>query len=386
MDEFKTFQIVIPTIKGRERYLCDAIMSVLKQNDPKVSIIISNNGADPAIRRCIESFDESKIFYYETPKQLAMAEHWEFAISHVTADFFTIIGDDDALTPFCMKYVRLALKKYPCALSIVHKPAQYFWPDYLNDWYRNLYILHGRNSGEITLHETKSIFKEVIEFRAHYGSLPFLYHGFVATSLIRKIQKNEGRIFARISPDIYSDLVLACYLKDFVRVDAPLTIGGQGAKSNGANVLMGTDSGKQFYENLPDFLQPIRPGVSIYLQLFEYIEKIREKFFQGSEWKVKWISFFLHSMLEAIKSASYQKIILDGVRDVLIDYCPFYKRVFFILAIKIVQLKFVTRFLRWLLRLKEMHDLKRWRNAEIDFNAKSVFEFAWAINFENINE
>jgi len=380
MTELHTFQIVIPTIKGREKYLSDAINSVLKQNDSDISVIVSNNGADPAIKKCVEAFNSSRIEYFETEKQLAMAEHWELAISHVTADFFSIIGDDDALTPSCINYLKRALHKFPNTLSIVHKPAQYFWPDYVVNERRNLYIVHGGNSGEITEVPTKGVFNKVCQFREHYGSLPFLYHGFVSTSLVRKIQDQEGRIFARIAPDIYSDLLLAAYLSTFVVIDATLTVGGQGAKSNGANVLGGTEEGKVFFENIPDFLTPKRPARSVYLQLFEYIERIKGRESQHIRRDLNWTSFFSHSLVEAIKSDSSRRAIIQGIKDVLIEYCPVPKRVFFLLAIRISELRLARIILRRMLEFKELQNYKKWSNAKDDFAASSVLDVAWAIN------
>ncbi len=380
MTELHTFQIVIPTIKGREKYLNDAINSVLKQDNSDISVIVSNNGADPAIKTCVEAFNSSRIIYFETQKQLVMAEHWELAISHVTADFFSIIGDDDALTASCMYYVNQALQKFPNTLSIVHKPAQYFWPDYLVNEHRNLYIVHGTNTGEIIEMPTKDIFNKVCEFREHYGNLPFLYHGFVSTSLVRKIQNQEGRIFARIAPDIYSDLLLGEYLSRFVIIDATLTVGGQSAKSNGANVLGGTEAGKVFFENIPDFLAPKRPGMSVYLQLFEYIEKIKGRKTQNIKWNLNWINFFLHSWVEAIKHESYYGTIIQGIKDVLNVYCPTHKRFFFLIAMQISEFKFARIILRWILKLKEAQNYKKWSNAENDFSASSVIDVAWAIN------
>jgi glycosyltransferase involved in cell wall biosynthesis len=380
MSEFRKFQIVIPTVKGREKYLYDAISSVLNQEYPEVEVIVSNNGADPAIKKCVESFNSKRIIYAETPTQLAMAEHWEFAISHVTADFFTIIGDDDALTSSCMEYVLQALQLHPNALCITHTPAQYFWPDYIVKEHQNLYIMHGGNTGEIKEMQTKEIFKKVCEFREHYGSLPFLYHGFVSTNLARKIQKIEGRIFARIAPDVYSDLLLAHYLESFVSIDAPLTIGGQGAKSNGANVFKETKEGKIFFNNLPEFLEPKRPAASIYLQLFEYIEKIKKQDFSTAISNISWRIFVFRCIQEAVKSKSKSQVILQGVKDVLKQHCPIYKQIFFFTIIKLVNTKFTFSFLRYLLEKNEVRNFYKWDNARADFSASSIFAVAWAIN------
>lgn len=380
MSNLCKFQIVIPTVKGREKYLYDAISSVLNQEYSEVEVVVSNNGADPAVKKCIDSFNSKRIVYAETSDQLAMAEHWEFAISHVNADFFTIIGDDDALTSSCIEYVLQALKLFPNALCITHRPAQYFWPDYIVEEHQNLYIMHGGNTGEIKEIQTKEIFEKVCEFREHYGSLPFLYHGFVSTNLVREIQKTEGRIFARIAPDVYSDLLLANYLKSFVSIDAPLTVGGQGAKSNGANVFKETKEGKIFFNNLPEFLEPKRPAASIYLQLFEYIEKIKKQDISTTISNINWSIFVFRCLLEAARFKSNSQIISQGTKDVIEQYCPTYKRFFFLSAIKLLNTKPGLWTLRYLLGKNEIRNFKKWNNAVHDFSTHSVLGVAWAIN------
>ena len=66
MVEARTFQVVIPTMKGRDFYLTDAILSVLEQQYPEVEVIVSNNGADSAIRNCVKSFNSPLVKYVET--------------------------------------------------------------------------------------------------------------------------------------------------------------------------------------------------------------------------------------------------------------------------------------------------------------------------------
>ena len=378
--ETPLFQVVIPTVRGRERYLKDSILSVLEQHGCEAQVIVSNNGADPLIRECVKSFHHHDILYLETMQYLSMAEHWEFAIGYVTADFFCILGDDDALTPSCTKRVALALQQYPGEKCVVHRPAQYFWPDYLDDEYKNLYLVHGDCTGRVMQKTTGSVFQKVCEFREHYGKLPFLYHGFVSTQLVRDIQKKEGKIFGKIAPDVYSDLLLAVYMDTFLEIDAPLTIGGQGARSNGANVFKNTSEGKKFFENLPDFLVPRRPGVSIYLQLFEYIEEIRSRHKSDQVWDVCWWRFVGRTMVEAIRNESYRKTIITGTKDVLLQYCPYLKRMVMLALVWLVEVRIGCKIAEYIYKLKSTRNQKAWRSAKIDFSASSVIGVARALD------
>lgn len=374
------FQIVIPTVGGRERYLKGAIQSCLEQSVPDVGVIVSNNGASPSVRECVESFVSKRITYVETEVFLPMAMHWEFAIGYVTAEYFCILGDDDALMPSCVFQVLRALEKFPGEQCVVHRPAQYYWPDYLVDDYKDMYITHGGCTGAVTRRETKGVFKQVCAFREHYGRLPFLYHGFVSTKLVRKIQNEEGKIFAKIAPDVYSDLLLAVYLDTFLEIDSPLTLGGQGALSNGVNTMLNTEAGKKFYERLPEFLTPCRPGTSVYLQLFEYIEYIRERHMVGESWEIDWRRFVLRALQEAVIYECYSAENIKGIKDILSEYRTWSQRSVMGLLVKLVEFKAVRSFLRYLSVLRSAHKRKEWRNAEIDFSATSAIEVARALD------
>lgn len=375
-----TFQIVIPTVGGRESYLKGAIQSCLEQSVANVGVIVSNNGGSQTVRECVESFNSPRITYLETNAFLPMSMHWEFAIGHVTAEYFCILGDDDALMPSCVLQVIRALEKFPEEQCVVHRPAQYYWSDYLVEDLKNRYITHGGCTGSVIRRDTKSIFKQVCAFREHYGKLPFLYHGFVSTQLVRKIQKEEGVIFAKIAPDVYSDLLLAVYLNSFVEIDSPLTLGGQGARSNGANVLLNTEAGKKFYEKLPEFLIPRRPGTSLYIQLFEYIEYILDRHMKNENWEIDWMKFVLRTMQEAIISEGYSTEIINGTREILNEYCAGLQRAVLVSMVKLVEIKIIRSLLRPLLNLRSTRVRTQWPNAAVDFSATSAIEVARALD------
>lgn len=61
-----------------------------------------------------------------------------------------------------------------------------------------------------------------------------MYGGFVDVSVIRALrEKGKGRFYSKI-PDIYSAMVLASELENYIFSYTPLSIAGHSAKSNGA--------------------------------------------------------------------------------------------------------------------------------------------------------
>ena len=90
--------VVIPT---RER--CDVLEKSLKtvtsQNYDNLEIIVSDNFSTDKTKDVVRRANDPRIKYINTGKRVSMTHNWEFALSHVTDGWVTIIGDDDGLLP-----------------------------------------------------------------------------------------------------------------------------------------------------------------------------------------------------------------------------------------------------------------------------------------------
>lgn len=304
MDGIK-FQIIIPTLRGRETYLKWAIRSCLDQDHADFEVLVSNNGGARSVQDVVSGIGDSRIRYIETKCLLPMAVHWEFAVSNARGDVLTIIGDDDALMPGALKSLNDIFLGNNDIECVTHYPGQYFWPDYPEPYYRNKYNVH-RGSSTVKIMRTKDTLQRVMEFREWYGCLPVLYHGFVKRSVLERIRDSQGLIFKRTSPDIYSDLILAVVLDLYARFDGCLTFGGQGAKSNGINFSLNNDEGKQFLADLPDYLLPKYYVGNVHIQLFEYLEGIWGLFPHTTRnLNVSWLHLARNSILEALMTPAH---------------------------------------------------------------------------------
>lgn len=327
------FQIIIPTKGGRELYLPWAIRSCLDQEHQNFEVLVSNNGGAPAVREIVTSLTDPRIRYIETDRLLPMAVHWEFAVSQGKGDVLTIIGDDDALMPHALARLNTIFMQDDGLECVTHNPGQYYWPDYFDYSYRNLYLLK-QGTGTLELLDTSSVLKPVAEFREWYGRLPLLYHGFVKRSVLDRIRNCQGRIFKRIIPDVYSDLVLAAVLDRYAHFDSCLTFGGQGAKSNGANFYLNNEEGKQFVTDLPDYLIPKYYPGNVHIQLYEYVEKIGDLFPEiRKDMNVAWMKFAWQVMLEALMTPAHCQCSLRELHRIALNDFPAVQRILTLIAI-----------------------------------------------------
>jgi len=370
----RRFQIIIPTIAGRERYLLWAIRSCLTQDYSDFEVLVSNNGGSPTVRDVVSALGDPRVRYIETGSKLAMAAHWEFAVSQAAGDVCTIIGDDDALVPQALTQVDRIMSENPTVECVTHYPGQYYWPDYFDPARKNLYQLR-QGTGTVEVIETKPVLKRVVEFREWYGRLPFLYHGFVERSVLERIRGSQGQIFKRSSPDIYSDLVLAAVMDRYARFDGCLTFGGQGAKSNGANWYLNNELGKEFAQDLPDYLAPKYYAGNVTIQLYEFFEMIGDLFpsvGQGTD--VARMKFVRQTIQEALTTPAHCHASLKQLQKIAANDFPPLERALTWLAITPLELPWIREMAANALAKRRRSTAEAFEDAGAAFGAQNIFE------------
>lgn len=208
--------------------------------DEDFEILVSDNPGGAA-REVASAFKDTRIRYITPPKYLPMSAHWDFVLSQVTGHFLTIIGDDDGLMPGCISRIR-DIQSRVGNLPIHHSLAHYCWPDFVEESKRNtLFVEHPVGWGEREV-SSNLFLKSIAKAKGRYIDGPMVYHNFIPTELMRSLVVN-GTFFRRAAPDVYSAIAIAANTESYVSTSELLTISGQGARSNGAEVMSGKDNG-----------------------------------------------------------------------------------------------------------------------------------------------
>jgi len=233
------FTVVIPTL-NRADVLHAAIESCVRQDDPKLQILVSDNGSEDNTVKTVQSFSDSRIRYINPGRQLGMPEHWDFALSHVDAGFVTVLGDDDGLVPGAIIRARRLLETHG-AQAVAWRKAEYHWPDHILPSYRNWLQIPLRGGSE--MQESAAVLRDVLAFKCTYTALPCIYNSFVATEVLDEIRRSSaGRLFPCITPDAYSGFAIACVLSRFAFSHMPLSVNAASRHSNGtASTHLGTE-------------------------------------------------------------------------------------------------------------------------------------------------
>ena len=225
------FTIVIPT-RERADVLYYCLKSACAQDYPNLEILVSDNFSQDNTEEIVKQFSDNRIRYINTGKRVSMSHNWEFALSHITKGWVTILGDDDAILPGAIQKV-LQISTITGVKAVRSKNCEYAWPSIRAKQYGKLNIdlscrHEVRNSNYWIL--------QVMKGRKKYSNLPVLYTGgFVDISVLQSIKRITGSIYLSMTPDVYSGFAIAHTISNYVYSYEALAINGASIHSNGSS-------------------------------------------------------------------------------------------------------------------------------------------------------
>lgn len=232
------FTIIIPT-RERADVLASSLRTAVMQDYADLDILVSDNFSNDNTCEVVASFNDPRIKYINTGKRLSMSHNYEFALSHVSDGWITILGDDDGLLPGSINTVAEIAQNYGVE-AIQSRGGSYLWPSLTQTGYGRLSI-NLREDHE--LRKSREWFGRVINGDEDFTSLPTLYTGgFVNYNLIKKAQGNSKVFYHSMMPDVFSAIVFAQITDKYIFSHKPLAIGGASKHSIGASAFISEKS------------------------------------------------------------------------------------------------------------------------------------------------
>lgn len=118
------FSVTIPTYK--DKYLKEAIDSILSQTYSNFEIVIVNDASPYDIDSIIQDYTDPRILYFKNKKNCGakdVVDNWNICLSHATGDYIICMGDDDKLTQHCLEDFANLIAKYP-HLDLFHARSE----------------------------------------------------------------------------------------------------------------------------------------------------------------------------------------------------------------------------------------------------------------------
>jgi hypothetical protein len=250
MSSIPTFTVLLPA-KGRPKLVRDALVSVLDQSYRDFEVIISNNGADPAVRDSIaDILGDPRVRYLEQPRVLPMPEHWELISLLACGRYLTVLTDRSVLKQGALA----AISELHTAGGPATEIVTWSWDLYYDD-IGILLPFAGRSQPPAVLESATLALDSLRYGRPYPYKLPRGLNSSVSLGLIAKVRTHNGTAFSPINPDFsFAYNCLMCH-PQLTHIDRALMI-SQGLSVSGGGNAYRTDASD--YVSTLGLQEPIR--------------------------------------------------------------------------------------------------------------------------------
>lgn len=235
----KKFSIVIP-VRNSSETLRYTLKTCLEQKyQGKYEILISDNSTNgnSAVKDLIDEFQDKRIVYIKTPKDLELAKSFEFAYLHTSGEYVLPIGSDDGVLPWALETLDYITKKYPKEYIIQWERGFYAWPGFNGGQQNQFDIPRKYEKGNLNLYyrESKSYIDAVKNDAQNMYSLPLLYiNSCFKREYFKVLLEKTGRLWDGPCQDIHIGAFNVCLNSKILNCSYPLTIAGMSSTSIGA--------------------------------------------------------------------------------------------------------------------------------------------------------
>lgn len=221
------FSIVITTT--RPDVVEGAVRSALAQDFKDLEVIVSDN-SDAGCSELLDMTDR-RLRYVRPTRYLPLVDHWNFAFSHATGEWQTLLCDDFAVPPSLLAIVDEEIRLNQDIDTVRWGSAVYVDGDWWLEDQRHRLTIPSFTGQRVKL-DAKRVIAEMFESGTGLGSsvkhkVPIIPNAVYSRRIIERIrQQFGGNLFEPICP-MTSAALAALALSDYtLQVDLPLTVKG----------------------------------------------------------------------------------------------------------------------------------------------------------------
>lgn len=231
-----SFSIVIPA-RNSVFYLRETLKTCLNQRfQGEYEIILSDNSTQGSteIYDLYQEFNDRRIRYIRTPRDLPLTKSFEFACLQASGEFVFAIGSDDGVLPWALDVLQKVLIQYPELEFLTWERGFYAWTGF-NGGQQNQFVIprsYKKKNIKLITKDSKKALRNLIENPEFAYDLPLLYlNSGYKRKYLKKILANTGRLWDGICQDLYMGIVNLAINESYTVLEYPLTIAGM---SNGS--------------------------------------------------------------------------------------------------------------------------------------------------------
>ena len=226
------YSLCIPS-RARLSQLRQSLASLAAINREDLEIIVSLNGYTNDEEQLLrQMLDDQRVRFVKAPQLLSMVENFEFALSHTTGEYVTLMGDDDTLVSDALDIADGHFNQNSSTvLSWFRWP--YYWPS--SRIMPGILFVHPRQPAYRI--EVARMMPSFSQSFPNYQYLPCIYNSFFPRSLINIIKNlNNGAFWPKkhvIAPDVFNAFQTISAVEDFFYIRYPISISGISDRSGG---------------------------------------------------------------------------------------------------------------------------------------------------------
>lgn len=247
----KKFSIIIPA-RNSVNTLRYTLQTCLEQRyTGTYEIIISDNstGHNADIYEMCTDWNDSRIKYMKTPRDLPLPKSFEYAYLHSSGEYVFAIGSDDGLLPWTLSALEEVTEACPDEEIIQWERGFYAWSDF-NGGQQNQFTIprkYEKDVLEVKYKDNIGYLAEILNNPREMYSLPMLYiNSCFKRSYMKRLADRTGRLWDGVCQDIYMGVLTACIHEKILNVKYPLTIAGMSSGSVGAKSNIGEKTNREF--------------------------------------------------------------------------------------------------------------------------------------------
>jgi hypothetical protein len=220
-----------------------AVRSGLRQDFKDLEVIVSDNsGAELAanLEATVRELDDPRVRYVRPPSELAMGEHWDFALGEVRGEYVGFLTDRMAFKRNALTLLRSEITtNHPDVISYSSSGILEVAPPYR--------LQRPPFTGRTETYESAWVVSLLSQSVAPWGA-PCMLNSFASLELLAEMRAAYGPVMASVAPDIAFCMHLLDHVERFSYLDLPLMVSHGHASSNGAGFGTGrlNESAREF--------------------------------------------------------------------------------------------------------------------------------------------
>lgn len=344
------YTIIIPTYNGL-KYLKDAIKTVTSQDYDDYELIISDNHSDDGTVDYLATIEHKNIKKIKPENKLAVAEHWEYALSYAQGDWIIFVGVDDGLQPYFFRLSDYLVKEAEKnnIKAINSRRGYYFWEG-CQETYGDISINYNADA-VYTIKDSKKAIEEALIGKINYVDIPHMYtESIIHKDIIKEVKdKQNGLFYVSMTQDCNGAVAICSSIDKYIQCETPLGIVG----SSGSSIGLNTNSEKNNMKYVLDNMNSNRITWSNELISFGYLH-ISRVYFYDSILKTKALQS--KKQIKKYNSKYFKKLFFANVYKDIVKIKNnemFVERFKEVLEINNLQLKTINFYRKSFLRLHQ---------------------------------